>query len=219
MENSRDNMTTTRINNTPEMYRIERYRISWGAIIAGAIVSLMCETLLNFLGLGLNLSAFTLDGVSALNLGIGAIVWLVVSGIISAWICGWFTGKFSRITCGFERGCNGLVAWSLAMLITIMVTVAGAGATMGGVIGVTGHNSLNASKVVMSVVNKSMPTLANNESGDISGQNDLTQTSQDAAGKLGASTLFIFVALLLGAIASALGAAYCGKIKHEEYAV
>ena len=120
-----------------------RATIAWGAIFIGTIVSLGYEVLLNFLGIGLGLSAFNLNGEKMFQIGVGAIVWLAVSGIISMGLGGYFVGLFSNISCSLKRGCHAVAVWSLATLITVMMTTAASGAFIGGGIGIV-KNSMPA---------------------------------------------------------------------------
>ena len=59
------------------------HSVSWGAVFAGAVASLITQVILNMLGLGIGLS--TVDPMGngtpeASSLGIGAGLWFVVSG-------------------------------------------------------------------------------------------------------------------------------------------
>jgi hypothetical protein len=209
MEASKNKTTTADSNK--HIFNIGTYKIVWGAVIAGALVSLICATLLNFLGLGLGLSIVDMEDTSVLKLGIGVIVWLTISGILSALVCGWFAGIFSNTLCKFERGCHGVVSWSLAMLITILLTTAGTGTVLGGVADIAKHNSDVKSKIAMAVIKKGLSNLTSSETTKANEKDSISKNMGDTADKIGVSSLIIFVISLLSVIASILGAVYCGS--------
>ena len=62
-------------------------QISWGAVLAGVVVALVTQLVLNMLGIGIG--AATLDPVardnpSAMSFSIGAGIWFAVAGILAA---------------------------------------------------------------------------------------------------------------------------------------
>lgn len=118
-------------NLTAESRDVKCASIAWGAIIAGTIVSLGCETLLNFLGIGLGLASLNSQNPHVFSLGSGATIWLVISCMVSMAIGGWFVGKFSGISYTSKRGYHGLIAWSIAIFLTVIVATTTSGAFMG----------------------------------------------------------------------------------------
>lgn len=103
--------------------------ISWPAIFSGVAISLVITALFNLLGLGLGFISFQTDAEAAKALGIMAIIWLTLSGIISMFIGGWFTGMF----CKNKPGLHGLVSWSVATLLILFLAFSMAGTVIGGV--------------------------------------------------------------------------------------
>ena len=74
------------------------HSVSWGAVFAGAVASLITQVILNMLGLGIGLS--TVDPMGngtpeASSLGIGAGLWFVVSGVLAAIAGGFLAGRLS----------------------------------------------------------------------------------------------------------------------------
>ena len=58
--------------------------VTWSAIIAGAIAAAAIGLILLVLGMGLGLTAvspWALSGVSGTTLGVGAVIWLVVTAV------------------------------------------------------------------------------------------------------------------------------------------
>ena len=83
--------------------------IAWGAIIAGVVVCFASEILLNFLGVGLGLTSLNISKTKVFTLGIGAISWLAISGVVSMGIGGWFTGTLSNVACKYQLCCYRLI--------------------------------------------------------------------------------------------------------------
>ena len=64
-------------------------RISWGAVLAGVVVALVAQLILNMIGIGIGAStldpgAGAAENPSARGFSIGAGVWVLVSGIVAA---------------------------------------------------------------------------------------------------------------------------------------
>jgi hypothetical protein len=70
--------------------------VTWSAIIAGGIAAAAVALILLILGAGLGLtviSPWASSGVSATTLGVGTIIWLIVTQWISAGLGGYLTGR------------------------------------------------------------------------------------------------------------------------------
>jgi len=133
-------------------------RICWGAILAGVIITLAGESLLNLLGLGLGLTSFTVDMDVISNIGMGAVIWLILSGALCMFLGGWVAGRLVNSHFYVEGILHGLVAWGLATLLTflLMATTAGAlisGATsvIGQVFSLTGKSATSLSKGISQI--------------------------------------------------------------------
>ena len=75
-------------------------RVSWGAVLAGVVVALVAQLILNMIGIGIG--AATLDpgagaeqNPSARGFSIGAAAWWAVSGILAALAGGFAAGRLS----------------------------------------------------------------------------------------------------------------------------
>jgi hypothetical protein len=109
-------------------------RISWGAIIAGLIVSLVCQILLTMLGVAIG--AATIDPLSEQRpmegMGIGAAVWWLVSGLISLFLGGCVAGRLAGIPRKADGALHGIIMWGTATLITILLFTTALGGVLGG---------------------------------------------------------------------------------------
>src|SRR4051812_36942284 len=64
-------------------------RIAWGAVLAGVVIALVTQLVLNMIGLGVGVSTLDPTGgadqnPSATTLSIGAGIWFVLSGVIAS---------------------------------------------------------------------------------------------------------------------------------------
>jgi len=113
--------------------------VSWAAVFGGAVVALSLQMLFTILGAGIGAAAIDpydrqnpLKGVPT-----GAMVWWLVTGLISLFIGGWVSGKLSGATTLTDAsftagGMHGLLMWSLATVLTFLLLLTSAGALVGG---------------------------------------------------------------------------------------
>lgn len=110
-------------------------RISWGAVLAGVALALATQLVLNLLGLGIGASSF--DPASSANpsvatFSIGAGIWWLLSGIISALVGGYAAGRLAGQAKESTGGWHGLTAWALATLLMFAMLTTTIGAILGG---------------------------------------------------------------------------------------
>ncbi len=106
--------------------------VDWGAIFAGAIISIATFALLSAFGTAIGLSstsALPNKGFSSRAIGIAASLWLVWT-VISSFIVGaYFTGRLHRPSglnteeTEIQDGAHGLVVWALVSLFMIYLAV------------------------------------------------------------------------------------------------
>lgn len=99
-------------------------RISWGAIIAGAIVALTIGLMLNALGAGVG--ATTVDAAaretpSASSFGVGAAIWLLVSNLIGLAVGGYVAARLSGTADNTDGTLHGLAVWGTTFLISAVL--------------------------------------------------------------------------------------------------
>ena len=83
-------------------------RLSWGAVYAGVFMTLVTVILLSLLGVGVDASSIEplKEQQPFSGLGIGALVWLALSGIISTFFGAWIAGR----SAGAQRRGDGFIA-------------------------------------------------------------------------------------------------------------
>jgi hypothetical protein len=109
-------------------------RISWGAIFAGLLVTVVVQLTLTLLGA--SIGAATINPLQEQNpaqgLGIGSVIWILVTGLVSMFAGASVAGRM----CGGPRRVDGmlhgLVMWSAATVAMLFLTVTATGALLGG---------------------------------------------------------------------------------------
>lgn len=116
-------------------------RISWGAIIAGAVLTLVVQVMLALLGLGIGLA--TLDPASADSpalstfssaSGIFAAVTVLLATFAGAYAAARFAGSFARR----DAALHGLTTWAVATLVAVYLLASGASALVSTTFGALG---------------------------------------------------------------------------------
>lgn len=124
-----------------------RSRISWGAVIAGAIVAVTIGLMLHALGAGIGattIDAAARDTPTASGFGIGAAVWMLVSNLIGLAVGGYVAARLSGTADNTDGTLHGLAVWGTTFLISAVLlgnlvagmastAVSGASSLIGGV--------------------------------------------------------------------------------------
>jgi hypothetical protein len=99
-------------------------RISWGAVLAGALLALAITTTLNVLGAAIGMGSIDLterDGPSAATFGIAGGVWVLVAHLLALAVGGWVAARLSGTIDRGDGALHGLAVWAFAFLISAMV--------------------------------------------------------------------------------------------------
>jgi hypothetical protein len=139
-------------------------RISWGAIIAGALVAVAVGAMLNILGAAIG--ATTIDPVAretptATSLGIGAGIWLLVANLIGLVAGGYTAARLSGTADGTDSILHGLGVWATAFLVSAVLlgnVVSGAASTaFSGVSDIVGGAARGAGSAISAVTDQTNP--------------------------------------------------------------
>jgi hypothetical protein len=116
--------------------------VSWPAIIAGAVAAAAISFILLLLGAGFGLAVanpWTMTGSTAAAIGVGTIIWLIVTQWIAAAFGGYLTGRLRTRWVSvhtdevfFRDTANGFLAWALATIVSAAVLVGAAATIVGG---------------------------------------------------------------------------------------
>lgn len=134
--------------------------ISWGAVLAGVVVALVTQLLLNILGVAVgaaSLDPMTGDNPSAKALTVTAAIWWAFSGIIAAFLGGLSAGRLSGRPKENTTAWHGLIAWGLSTLVIAFLVSSTVGAVIGGAFSAMGGA---ASGVGRTAIESAAPALA-----------------------------------------------------------
>jgi hypothetical protein len=147
-------------------------QISWGAVLAGILLALIAQLLLNLLGVGIGLA--TVDPAAANNpdpktFSIGAGVWWTVSGIIAAFIGGYAAGRLSGRPKESTTGWHGLTAWAGTTLVVFYLLSTVLGSLVGGAFNVVSGAMGGVGQIATTAAQTAVPAVASgsNPLGDI----------------------------------------------------
>ena len=104
------------------------HSVSWGAVIAGAVIALVAQVILNMVGLGIGLSTVDPAGngtPTAGSLSSGAGIWFVISGILASTAGGWLAGRLSGKPARTTTAYHGLIAWAVSTLVVVYLLSSG----------------------------------------------------------------------------------------------
>lgn len=181
-------------------------KLSWKAIMAGALVAVGLTFLFNVLTVGLNLSLFTHNENGQDILVFATLAWMVAGGYMILFLSGWIAGKQRCCGCygdsfhatsGFLHG---FLVWTVYLIIAVVLI------------------SLLADTPTMLYIQKAFfnITLPNVMSGTLSAENAVAAAQNvQTVNKLGLGTLSTFLIFFMGALGASLGG-YCGT-KHSEH--
>lgn len=198
------------------------HQVAWRAILAGVVIGLVAEILLNLLGAGIGLTAFDVDVDKIATISIGSTIWFVIAGTISMFLSGWFTGRLAALHLYSEGALHGLMTWASISLIVFMLMASTAGSMIGGSVNLLGHglrtandatelvnelsSQTDARAQTVAAAENNAPNLASltNQNAEQIKQKAI-ETAKKATDVLGVLAIVTFFVLMLGALAALLG--------------
>jgi hypothetical protein len=153
-------------------------RISWGAIIAGTLVALVTMLLLNLLGIGIGLGS--INPVEEANpfsgLGIGSIIWWVVSNLIAIFAGAYVAGKLAGVPLAGTSTMHGILSWCLYTLVSFWILTSAVGSIVSGVGSIVSNTLSAAGSGVQAVAgNSNQNNSQNSNSGSLISFNEIKQ--------------------------------------------
>jgi hypothetical protein len=118
-------------------------RVSWGAIFAGATAVIAVELLLNLFGAGVGAATINPQQgqLPGQGLALGAVIWFVLSCIISLFIGGWLVGRLAERPNKRDGALHGFVTWAVASLVLVYMLSTAVGGLLGGAASVLGQTA------------------------------------------------------------------------------
>jgi hypothetical protein len=143
--------------------------VSWGAVLAGVVIALATQLILNMIGIGIGAS--TLDpgaGASqnptAAGFSIGAGIWWTLAGVVAALIGGYVSGRLAGKPKDSTAGWHGLTTWALTTLVVFYLLTSAVGGILGGayrtVTGAIGGVASTAGGAVQTAAQAAAPSLS-----------------------------------------------------------
>lgn len=173
-------------------------RVSWSALLAGAVVALTIYVSLGTLGVAVGLSTAGADNVGGNALAIGAAIWAAISLLVALFMGGFVT---SRSTVGERKDeamIYGLLLWGTIFVGVVMLTGLGLNLGVGGML-----QQVTAPGIAPSLTEAQMQEagLTVEQIGDL-------RAAQDRASSVRATTAawWTFATLIASIIASVAGA-------------
>jgi MFS family permease len=186
-------------------------RISWGAVIAGVILSLIVYLIMSVLGtaIGASLLAPMSQPNPGRVFGFGSGVWVIVTTVLAVFVGSYFAGRCAPVL----GWLHGLLAWAVMTLlllygmtsivggaVSVAGNVAAATANVGGAANnpgnqATGSLADSAKQQAQAVLDGAASTTASADA-----QQDAMQAAHTAARGIARATWYSFAALVVGAI-------------------
>lgn len=126
-------------------------RLSWGSILAGVIAAIAVQLLLNLLGVGVGASTISPQQGHGHGLALGAVIWFVLSSIISLYVGGWIAGRLAGISSQRDGALHGFVTWALASLVLFYLLSTAVGGLLGGAASMLGQTASLAARGAQAV--------------------------------------------------------------------
>ncbi|CAM3910450.1 hypothetical protein [Rheinheimera salexigens] len=128
------------------------HRISWGAVLAGVSLFIAISWLMLLLGSAIGVGIADATDLSAMGdgLGIGSIIWILLSTLIATFAGGLLAAKMSGTADDRIGALHGLTVWSVGTVLIILLGAAGVGGVVNAISGAMG----SANKVSTTVIAK-----------------------------------------------------------------
>ncbi|OWK69869.1 hypothetical protein [Pedobacter sp. AJM] len=110
-------------------------RLSWSAIISGVFIAIAIQLLLSLLGLSIGMGSIDpLEEAKPFSgLGTGALIWWIVTMLISLFTGGWVAGWFSNHVQKTDLVLHGILTWCLLTFLNLYLITSSVGKVVGGV--------------------------------------------------------------------------------------
>ena len=116
-------------------------RVSWGAVIAGAVIALAVLMVLNLIGLAMGLYAVDATSQDLGAEGAAALtgIWWALSALLALFIGGWISSKLAGNPDPLVSGIHGAAVWAAATLLAIFAVSSAMSAAFTGAAGMVGR--------------------------------------------------------------------------------
>ncbi|QLE02837.1 hypothetical protein HX109_15150 [Galbibacter sp. BG1] len=114
-------------------------RISWGAVISGALTTIAIMFLFNLLGIGIGFASIDplQESEPLEGLGIGTAIWWIVSNLLALFAGGWVAGRMAGYPSPIDGALHGFIAWTVYALVSVIFVGSAVGSAISGVASAT----------------------------------------------------------------------------------
>ncbi|WP_250536858.1 YrzE family protein [Caballeronia sp. AZ10_KS36] len=187
-------------------------RLSWGAIIAGVILSMIVYLIMSVLGtaIGASLLAPMSKPDALRGFGFGSGVWVIITTVLAVFVGSYYAGRCAPVL-GWLHGLLSwavmtlLIVYGMTSLITGAVSTAGSVAATSAQVGATAANQAGGgSQIIDSAKQQLQAAVASAASAASSpeAEQNARQAAETAAKGVARASWFSFAALVVGAIIS-----------------
>jgi hypothetical protein len=194
-------------------------RLSWGAVIAGVILSLIVYLMMSVLGTAIGASLLSpLSQPNPLHgFGFGSGVWVIVTTVVAVFVGSYYAGRCAPVL-GWLHGLLAwavmilLVAYGMTSLVGSAASAVGSIAATGATVGATAANQAGgagSNGVLGSATQQVQAAVASAASAASSpdAEQDARQAADTAARNVARASWFSFAALFVGAVLSIVSGA------------
>ncbi|KTD69136.1 MULTISPECIES: hypothetical protein [Legionella] len=190
-------------------------RISWTAVLAGALTALGLSFLLNLFGVAIGLSAFKTMSNGSMLAAIAGMLGIIIGVVISSLVAGYTAGYLGRLYCP-ERNLGvmyGFITWVIALIL---------GAILIGLLSqsvATYTNSISRTVVAMPVTVNQISTPVGTtkiSSAMKNGQNEAVVEVNVTPSNLTSGAFIMFTLFFLGAIFTCVGASWGMRCQRDD---
>ncbi len=143
-------------------YAVTPRRVSWGAIIAGAIITFTVQIMLGLLGIGVGLASIDPAGNGTPTLstfGTSGGIWTIVSVLVATFLGAYAAARLSGVLIRGEGVLHGVVTWATSTLLIVYLLTSGAGAIISRTLGTVGSSFSAISSTVQAAAPNSLSAL------------------------------------------------------------
>lgn len=186
-------------------------RISWSAVLAGALVGIGLSFLFNLFSVSIGLSVVSTGKTGLIILGVGGFVGLLIGTIIAMFLSGLTAGYLGR-NYSPKRNLGvvyGFASWALALIITILLS-----AHIGQFISSYSDFISNPSTIVVTQ-NNNHPAV-DVKSSPQAPKSLIYVNPEKVANNLGLVAFVVFILFFIGAVSSCFGGHFGMKAKDND---
>jgi hypothetical protein len=117
-------------------------RIQWGPVVAGALAGFAAWLIMTTLGAAIGMTAGASMEIpateteaeeAALGFGVGAIIWTLLTAIVTGLVAGAVISRTARADRSYMPALFGGLSWTMGVIVVLCLTAIGAAGAMGGV--------------------------------------------------------------------------------------